>query len=70
MYSSLVFNLCTPPGEKQSGEQSCISWAYFQTVVMTNEIARLVIITWNFPYNSKIYSNNCTFFEKVWHEMF
>ena len=34
-----------PPGEKRSGEQSRISWAYSQKVVRTNEIARLLIIT-------------------------
>ena len=34
-----------PPGEKRSGERSRISWAYIPEVVMTNEIARLVIIT-------------------------
>ena len=33
------------PGEKQSGEQSHISWAYSPKVVRTNEIARSVIIT-------------------------
>ena len=31
--------------EKRSGERSLISWAYYPKVVMTNEIARLVIIT-------------------------
>ena len=34
-----------PPGKKQFGEQSQISWAYYPKVVMTNEIARSVIIT-------------------------
>ena len=33
-----------PPGEKQSGEWSRISLAYYPKRVMTNEIARLVII--------------------------
>ena len=42
--SSLVPSLHTPPGEKQSGEQSRILWAYSSKVVSTNEIARLVII--------------------------
>ena len=46
-----------PPGEKRSGERSRISWAYYPKVVMTNEIARLVIITKHFPYNSKICSS-------------
>ena len=43
-----------PPGKKpkQSGE---ISWACFPKVVRTNEIARLVIITYiALHYNSKI----------------
>ena len=40
-----------PPGEKRSGERSR---AYSPKVVMTNEIARSVIITWHFPYNSKL----------------
>ena len=34
----------TPPSEKQSGEQSWISWACYQNVVRTDEIVRLVII--------------------------
>ena len=33
-----------PPGEKQSGEQSWISWVCYPKVVRTNEIARSVII--------------------------
>ena len=41
---SLVPCLHAPPGEKRSGEQSPISWAYYSKVVMTNEIARSVII--------------------------
>ena len=36
---------CAPPGKKRSGERSWISLAYFTKVVMTNEIARSVIIT-------------------------
>ena len=35
---------CAPPGEKPSGEQSRISWAYYPKAVRTNEIARSVII--------------------------
>ena len=46
-----------PPGEKRSGEWSQIPWAYYPKVVMTNEIARLVIITLHFPYNGKIRSS-------------
>ena len=34
-----------PPDKKRSGEQSRISWAYSPKVVMTNEVARSVIIT-------------------------
>ena len=45
MPSSLVPRLHMPPGEKWSGEQSRISWAYYPNVVMANEIARSVIIT-------------------------
>ena len=41
---SLVPRPLTPPGEKRSGEQSQISWAYYPKRVMTNEIARSVII--------------------------
>ena len=45
-----------PPGlKKMHGLQSRFSWAYFQEVVTTNEIPRSVIITWHFPYNSKIF---------------
>ena len=36
---------CRPLSEKQSGEQSQISWAYYPKVVMTNETARSVFIT-------------------------
>ena len=43
--SSLMPHLCAPPSEKWSGERSRISWAYYPKRVMTNEIARLVIIT-------------------------
>ena len=43
--SSLVTSPQVPPGKKQSGEQSQISWAYYPRVVRTNEIARSVIIT-------------------------
>ena len=45
MLLSLVPSPHTPPGEKRSGEQSRIPWAYSPIVVMTNEIARSVIIT-------------------------
>ena len=43
--ASLMSLSFVPPDEKQSGEQSQISWAYFPKVVRTNEIARLVILT-------------------------
>ena len=43
--TSLVPRLRVPPGEKRSGERIQISWAYYPNGVMTNEIARLVIIT-------------------------
>ena len=42
---SLVPTLRTPPGEKRSGEQSQISWAYSPKWWKTNEIARSLIIT-------------------------
>ena len=42
---SLVPRPRVPPGEKRSGERSQIPWAYYPKRVMTNEIARLVIIT-------------------------
>ena len=42
--TSLVSRPHAPPGEKWSGERSRISWAYYPNVVMTNEIARLVIL--------------------------
>ena len=42
---SLVSRPRAPPGEKRSGERSRISWAYYPKRVMTNEIARSVIIT-------------------------
>ena len=57
LLSSLVLRPRAPPGEKRSGERSRISWAYYPKRVMTNEIARSVIITLHFPYNSKICSS-------------
>ena len=44
-WTSVVPRPHAPPGEKRSGEQSRISWACYPKRVMTNEIARLVIIT-------------------------
>ena len=41
---SLVLTPHGPPGEKQSGEQSQISWAYSPKRRKTNEIARSLII--------------------------
>ena len=41
---SLVPRPRAPPGEKRSGERSQISWAYYPKRVITNEIARSVII--------------------------
>ena len=55
--ASLVPRLHTPPGKKRSGERSRISRAYYPKRVMTNEIARSVIIMLHFPYNSKICSS-------------
>ena len=60
--SSLVPSPHVPPGEKRSGEQSQISWAYYPKVVRTNEIARSVIITQHAPYNSKICSSPYPYF--------
>ena len=37
--------LFAPLGEKLSGEQNQISWAFFRKVVRTNEIVRLAIIS-------------------------
>jgi len=42
---SLVTSPCVPPGEKRSGEQSRISWAYSPKQWKTNEIVRSLIIT-------------------------
>ena len=41
----------TPPSKKRSGEWSQISWAYFQNVLRTNQIVRLLH---HFSYSSKI----------------
>ena len=46
LVTSLVSNLRMPPSERQSGEQSQISWAYSPKAVRTNEIVRSVIITY------------------------
>ena len=43
---SLVPRLRAPLGEKRSGERGRISWAYYPKRVMTNEIARSVIMTY------------------------
>ena len=43
--TSLVPHPRTPPSKKRSGERSQLSWAYFLNVIMTNEIAKSVIIT-------------------------
>ena len=58
---SLVPRPRAPYGEKWSGEQSQISWAYSLKVVMTNEIARLVIIKVCISTRVSI-----PFFEQVW----
>ena len=42
--NGLVPGLHVPQGEKWSGEQCQISWAYFQKVVTTNEIVRSLIV--------------------------
>ena len=57
---SLVPRPCPPPGEKQSGKQSLISWAYYPKCGRTNEIARSIIFMWHFPH---LY--NPTFVEQV-----
>ena len=44
-FQTIVPRPRAPPGEKRSGERSRIPWAYHPKRVMTNEIARLVIIT-------------------------
>ena len=43
--TSLVPTLHAPPSEKQSGEQSQISLAYFSKLLKTNETSRSVNIT-------------------------
>ena len=55
--ASLVPTPRAPPGKKQSGEQSRISWTYSLKQWKTNEIARTLIITQYLPYNLKIYSS-------------
>ena len=57
---SLVPRPCPPPGEKQSGKQSLISWAYYPKCGRTNEIARSIIFMRHFPH---LY--NPTFVEQV-----
>ena len=43
--------------QEQSGERSQISWGFSAKRWKTNVIARLLIITYHFPYNIKIYSS-------------
>ena len=62
-----------PPGEKRSGEQSRNSWAYYPKRVMTNEIARSVIIMYTSLTTVKIvylHSSIHTFFEQVGRKIF
>ena len=57
---------CVPPGKKQFGECSRIPSAYSPKVVRTNEIAKLVITTLDFPYNMLISIQvSIPFFERV-----
>ena len=58
-----------PCGEKQSGEQSLISWAYSPKRWKTNETARLLITTSHFPYNVYLHSSIHTFFEQVFRKI-
>ena len=57
----LQFTSLVPPSEKQSGEQSRISWAHSPKVVRTNEIARLLITSVTTVKNFNLYSSICTF---------
>ena len=73
--SSLVPRLCAPPSETRSGERSRISWAYYPNRVMTNEIARSVIIRSTFFTTVKLILSisiraSVPFFERVGHKMF
>ena len=70
---SLVPRPRAPPGEKRSGERSRISWAYYPKRVITNEIARSVIITLHSLTTVKfvhLHSSIRTFFERVGRKMF
>ena len=70
---SLVPRPHTPPGKKRSGEQSQISWAYYPKVVTTNEIARLVIMTYTFLTTVKFVHFHLsinTFLSRFGHRMF
>ena len=73
LYSSLLPRPHVPPGEKWSGEQSRVSWAYYPNIVMTNEIVRSVIIMYTFLITVKfvhLHWSIRTFFEWVGHKMF
>ena len=73
MKVSLVPRPRAPPGEKRSGEQSRIPWAYYPKRVMTNEIARLVIITYMLLTTLKfvhLHSSIRTFFERAGRKIF
>ena len=70
---SLVPRPCAPPSEKRSGEQSQISWAYYSKVVMTNETARVIIITYTSLTAVEfvhLHSSIRTFSERVGRKMF
>ena len=67
---SLVPSPRVPLGEKWSGEQSQISWAYTPKVVRTNEIVRLAYIALFFTTVNLFFIGTRTFFEQVWFKMF
>ena len=72
-YTSFPGPARAPPGEKRSGERSRIPWAYYPKRVMTNEIARLVIITYTFLTTVKfvhLHSSIRTFFERAGRKIF
>ena len=69
LLTSLVPRPRVPPGEKQSGERSRIFGAYYPKWVMTNEIARSVIITYPFVKFVHLHLSIRTLFEWVGQEL-
>ena len=67
---SIVSTPCAPPSEKQSGEQSQISWTYYPNAVTTNQIVRSVTTTSSSLPTVKFVHLHLTICTRVIHKIF